>query len=285
MKKQIFTLGGIFFTASLLAQTPATKIVLNKGQKIVVQTTVSIETNMAPGMDASSNSTSENILFVKEATDKNYTISNSLAKLKLNMEMMGKSNSYDSEKKQDQDTEIGKGLGEKLNKSSDVIIDKSTGNAIITKKPEAKKDVSEADPMQNMLQMFGDAGSDESIVSGAFEIIPQGKKPGDSWADTTTEKDKKTIRTYTFKSNADTGAVIRQNTVVVSASTMEMMGMSLEVNTTTQSNSDILLDIATGQVKRKSTESNVTGSFQMMGQDSPISAKATTVSIYKNNPG
>ena len=281
MKKQFFTLMGIFFTGSLLAQTPATKIMLNKGQKIIVQTTVSIETNMAPGMDASSNSSSENVLVVKESTDKNYTISNSLTKLKLNMEMMGKSNSYDSEKKEDQDTELGKGLREKLNRSADVIIDNSTGNALVTKKPEAKKDVSEADPMQNMLQMFGDSGSDESIVAGAFEIIPQGKKPGDSWADTSIEKDMKTIRTYTFRSNADTGAVIQLNTVVVSASTMEMMGMSLEVNTTTQSKSNILLDITTGQVKRKSTESNVTGSFQMMGQDSPISAKATTVSIYK----
>ena len=279
MKKQFFTLMGIFFTGSLLAQTPATKIMLNKGQKIIVQTTVSIETNMAPGMDASSNSSSENVLVVKESTDKNYTISNSLTKLKLNMEMMGKSNSYDSEKKEDQDTELGKGLREKLNRSADVIIDNSTGNALVTKKPEAKKDVSEADPMQNMLQMFGDSGSDESIVAGAFEIIPQGKKPGDSWADTSIEKDMKTIRTYTFRSNADTGAVIQLNTVVVSASTMEMMGMSLEVNTTTQSKSNILLDITTGQVKRKSTESNVTGSFQMMGQDSPISAKATTVSI------
>ena len=135
MKKQFFTLAGIFFAGSLLAQTPATKVILNKGQKIVVQTTVSIETNMAPGMDATSNSTSENILVVKEATEKNYTVSSSLTKLKLNMEMMGRSNSYDSEKKEDQDTEIGKGLGEKLNKTSDIIIDNNTGNAIVTKKP------------------------------------------------------------------------------------------------------------------------------------------------------
>ena len=56
MKRQIFTLIGILFTVTLFAQDPTSKIVLNKGQKIQVSTTVTIEST-AMGMDATNNST------------------------------------------------------------------------------------------------------------------------------------------------------------------------------------------------------------------------------------
>ncbi len=281
MKKQIFTLIGLSSSLALFAQTPASKVVLSKGQKIVVTTTVSIVSSMAPGMEANVTSVNENLLEVKNTADKNSTISSTLTKVKLNMEMPGNTNSYDSEKKEDQNTEIGKGMSERLNKVTDITIDNASGTALTTTKPAPKKDIDEANPMQNMMNMFGDTGSDEGVVSGAFQLIPAGKKPGDSWSDSTIEKDLKVRRTYNFKSIADTGSIVQLTTVIESTGTMEMMGMSMDVNTTTQTTSDILLDIATGLVKRKSSEANVTGNFQLMGQAVPVSAKATTLSTYK----
>jgi len=280
MKKQIFTLIGALFTIAAFAQTPATKIVLTKGQKIVVSTTVSIASK-SMGVDATSNSTNENLLEVKQATDKDYTVSSTLTKLKLSMDAPGAANSYDSEKKEDQETELGKSLSEKLNKPVDITIDNTGGTVLKSPKPEAKKDDENTSPMLSLLSNIGESGSDEAVVSGAFQLVPKGKKPGDSWSDSTIDKEFKVRRVYTFKSNADTGAVVQLNTTVESSGTVELMGISMEMNTTTETISDIVFDIATGLVKRKSTEANTTGSMQLMGQSVPMTAKATTVSVYK----
>jgi len=235
------------------------------------------------GMDATSSSTSENALEVKEVTDKNYTISSVLTKIKLSMDSPGGATSYDSEKKEDQNTDMGKSMSEKLNKLTDVTIDNTTGVPLSSPKPQPKKDdESDANPMSSVLNMLGDGGgSDESVVAGAFQLIPNGKKPGDSWLDSTIEKDVKVRRTYNFKSIADSGAVVQLNTTIESSGTVTMMGVSMAMTTTTQTTSDILVDAATGIVKRKTTEANVTGNMQVMGQDVPITAKANTVSIYK----
>jgi len=281
MKRQIFTLIGTLVTVTLFAQVPASKISLHKGQKIVVTTSVSIASN-SMGLDATSNSTSENLLEVKQATDKDYTISSILTKVKFSMEAPGSSTSYDSEKKSDQESETGKGMSEKLNKPVDVTIDNTSGSAINSPKPQGKKeDATDANPMTSLFNMLGENSSDDIVVSGAFQLIPKGKKPGDSWADSTIEKDLKVRRTYNFKSNADTGALVQLKTVIESTGSMDMMGMSMEMNTNTETTSDILLDPATGLVRKKSTEAHVTGSMQLMGQSVPVEANATTVSIYK----
>ena len=280
MKRQIFTLIGILFTVTLFAQDPTSKIVLSKGQKIQVSTTVTIEST-AMGMDATNNSTTENLLEVKDATDKNYTVSNTLTKVKISMNAPGNTTSFDSEKKEDLESETGKSIAEKLNKPVDILIDNTSGAALTSLKPKLKKDdAPEANPMAGLFALLGENSSDDIVVTGAFQLIPKGKKPGDSWSDSNIEKELKVRRTYTFKSNADTGAVVQLKTMIESTGAMEMMGMSMEMNTNTETTSDILLDIATGLVRKKSTEANVTGSMQLMGQAIPINAKATTVSTY-----
>ena len=145
MKKIASFLPVILVTALLHAQTQVTKTVVpNKisltiGQKITVQSSISIESSLAPGMDVTNNSTSENILEVKSSTDKNYTIGSTLTKIKVNMDMMGQATTYDSEKKEDQESEMGKAFAEKLNKPTDVILDINTGKASVEKKIEEKK--------------------------------------------------------------------------------------------------------------------------------------------------
>ncbi len=286
MKKISFTVLCIFAVGLMHAQTqgnkPAStgKIMLSSGQKIIVVTTLSVESSLSPGMDITNNTVSENILEVKSASDKNYTISNTLTKLKVNMEMMGQPNSYDSEKKEDQNSDIGKTFADKLNKPADVIVDNTTGVASSVKKPEQKKDIDAGDPTQGLLQMFGDNSAD-AIVSGAFELIPNGKNIGDTWADSTIEKDLKVFRNYTLKEITDTGAVIQLNTTMESVNTMEIQGMQMDMNSNTQSSSEVIVDTATSLVKKRTTQATVTGSFQVMGQSIPITAKASTISTYK----
>ena len=287
MKKIASFLPVILVTALLHAQTQVTKTVVpNKisltiGQKITVQSSISIESSLAPGMDVTNNSTSENILEVKSSTDKNYTIGSTLTKIKVNMDMMGQATTYDSEKKEDQESEMGKAFAEKLNKPTDVILDINTGKASVEKKIEEKKNPGDGDPMQGLLKILGDNGGDDAVVTGAFEIVPQGKNTGDNWSDSTVEKNMKVVRTYTLKSVTGNEAVIQLNMVMDAASTLSTQGMEVEFNSTTKTTGEIITDIETGLVKKKTTQADISGSFQLMGQAVPINAKANSTITYK----
>lgn len=287
MKKIASFLPVILVTTLLHAQTQVIKTVVpNKisltiGQKITVQSSISIESSLAPGMDVTNNSTSENILEVKSSTDKNYTIGSTLTKIKVNMDMMGQATTYDSEKKEDQESEMGKAFAEKLNKPTDVILDINTGKASVEKKIEEKKNPVDGDPMQGLLKIMGDNGGDDAVVTGAFEIVPQGKNTGDNWSDSTVEKNMKVVRTYTLKSVTGKEAVIQLNMVMDAASTLSTQGMEVEFNSTTKTTGEIITDIETGLVKKKTTQADISGSFQLMGQAVPISAKANSTITYK----
>ncbi len=287
MKKIAIALLCILSTTVLFSQTESAKsvgsgkILLTNGQKIIVESIITIEANLSMGMELSSNSTSENLLELKKSTDKDYTISSTLTKIKVNMNMMGQPTNYDSEKKEDNNPDISKTFDEKLNKPVNIIIDNNTGQAVLDdKSPEKKKDADEENPMNGLLGMFAES-TDEAVVSGAFALIPQGKGIGSSWSDTVKTKESKTIRIYTLKSLTGNEALIQLDAVTTSANKLELQGMEMEFKSDTKTTGEIFTDVTNGQVKKKNTKSDITGSFQLMGQDVPITAKASSTSTYK----
>jgi Family of unknown function (DUF6263) len=254
---------------------------LDNGQKIVIETSNDIQASLTMGMELTSNSSIVNSLQVKNSTTDNYTISNTLTKMKMSMNMMGQSNTYNSDNKEGNSEEMAKVFDEKMNKTTDILIDNKTGAAIADKKKEKKtEDADAADPTGDLMKMFAD-NSEETVVSGAFEIVPKGKLVGDSWADTTTDKDLKTISTYTLKSITGNEAVIQSTIVATGKNKLNFQEMEFEVKTETKTNAEILTDLSTGLVKKRTSVAEMTGSIQMMGQDMPISAKSTTTSIYR----
>ncbi len=277
MKKIYIPFICLLITGSVFAQSA--KIKLSNGQKIMVVNTTEVQASLAMGMELSSNSVTTNALEVKNSTEKGYTISNALTKIKVNMNMMGQPNNYDSENKEGNNAEMAKIFDERLNKPVDIVIDNTTGIALTDKK-KVKKDDTEANPADDLLAMFSD-NSDDAIVSGAFEMIPQGKSAGNSWSDTTNAKDMKTIRTYTLKSVTGNEAVIQMNTVTKAVNKLNFQEMEFEIKSETKTTGEIITDINTGLVSKRTTVSDITGSIQMMGQDMPITAKSSSTNIYK----
>ena len=254
---------------------------LVNGQKIIIESNTDIQASLTMGMELTSSSATVNALEVKNSTTNNYNISNALTKMKVSMNMMGQSNSYNSDNKEGNNEEMAKIFDEKMNKQVDVLVDNKTGAASIEKKKVKKADdTDDADPTAGLMKMFAD-NSDEAIVAGAFEIVPKGKSIGDSWADTTSAKDMKMIRTNTLKSINGNEAVIQSVIVSTGTNKLNFQEMEFEVKSETKTNGDIVMDISTGLVKKRTSIADITGSIQMMGQDMPISAKATTTSTYK----
>lgn len=286
MKKVSVTILAMLTYTLIFAQppksTPAStgKIILTTGQKIIVESNVTIEANLSMGMELSSNSVSENYLEVKNSTNKNYTISNTLTKLKVDMNMMGQSTNYDSEKKGENNSDIAKAFDEKLNIPVDIIIDNSTGMAIPDDKKGNIKGEDLENQMQGLLNMFAES-TDNAVVSAAFALIPAGKKLGDTWSDSTVAKELKTINTYTLKSVTNNEAVIQLDALSTAVSKLEMQGMEIEFKSNSKTSGEIITDISSGMVKKRVSKADITGSFQLMGQDVPITANASSTSIYK----
>ncbi|HMU10131.1 MAG TPA: DUF6263 family protein [Ferruginibacter sp.] len=255
------------------------KIQLNNGQKIIASSNIIIEADLGMGMQMTSNSTTENNLEVKNSTDKEYTITSTLTKLKLDFNMAGQATNYDSEKNTTPSSDMEKSLAERLNKPVDVILDNATGTAGLKEKPE-KSDDAEANPMEGLMNAFAES-SDDAVVSGAFKLLPAGKNIGDSWSDTTKEKDMTTIRTYTLKSVSGNEALVQLDAVTTASNKLDFQGMEFEFKSTTKSTGDITTDINSGLIKSKNTHAEITGSIQLMGQDMPVTAKVKTTGTYK----
>lgn len=280
MKKIYLALVTISIAVVSYAQPGTAKLKLSNGQKIVVESTTHIEASFGMGMELNSNSTAVNSLQVKNITDKNSTVSNTLTRLKVDMNMMGQPNNYDSENKEGNNSDVAKIFDERLNKTVDVEIDNNTGLAVEQKKIVKAKDSEGANPAEDLLKMFSNT-SDDAMVSGAFEIMPGGKSIGDKWSDTTVAKDMKIIRTYTFKSLTGNEAVIQLDVATKAVNMLNFQEMEFEIKSDTKTVGEIITDISSGLVKKRTSNSDITGSLQMMGQDMPISAKSTSTLVYK----
>ncbi len=274
----LFLMGAVFSQTSIELPAGSGKILLKIGQKIVATSTVNMQGDFGMGMEITSNTITENTMNVKLSTSDNYTISNTITKIKVDMAMMGQNNSYDSEKKGNSNEEIAKVFEDKLNKVTDVVLDSKTG--IVSMLNKTTENTESGSPVDGIMKMFGDA-SEEGAVSSAFLVIPQGKKIGQSWSDTSKTKDIKSIRVFTLKSITGNEAVLEIITSAKAKNTVDFQGMEFEINITTKTQDEIVVDTNTSQVKQRSSSSDVTGSFQMMGQDMPITAKVTSTSKYQ----
>lgn len=279
MKKSIFFLLSVFTNIVVFAQIAVTqKIALADGQKITIESTLHVEASIM-GFGMNTNSNSRNIIEVKSNSEKNYTLTNTLTQLKVDMDMMGKSTYYDSEKKAEADAEMEKTFGRKLNKPIEVIVNKTTKNVLIVNK-ENNEITEDNSSLEGILNAFVNT-SDSAVVAGAFELIPVGKNTGDSWSDSITRDDTKITSNYILKSLTGNNATIEQKVTIAIVNKMDYQGTEIEMKSTTQSIGETIVDIATGQVTKRTSTADISGSMQLMGQEIPITGKITSSIGYK----
>jgi hypothetical protein len=286
MKTFYFLVTCLLLTGSAIAQPMSTtsntggKIKLTNDQAITIESTTDIEASFSMGMEMVSKSAVQNSLLVKNSTDNQYTISNTFTRIKANLMMMGQPYNYDSENKESNNGDMAKIFDNTLNNPVDIIVDNKTGKAVSEKKTSKKKDADGSNPATDLMKMFSD-NSDEGIVSGAFEVIPAGRNIGDSWSDTTSEKDMKMIRKYTLSSISGNESTILLDAETKAVNKLDFQGMEFEIKSVTKTKGEIIADINTGLVKKRTSSSDITGTIQMMGQDMPISAKVVSAGTYK----
>ena len=252
----------------------AKTISLKKGQTIVCSSKTNTESEMGMGnMKNDINTASE--LTVIDENEKSYILTSTLSKMKMDMEGMGQNMSYDSDNKEDRESEMGKMIGEKLNSSDTFSLDKSTGSIKLLNVPSE----GETSGSGGMSIMSG-GDKDNQVVGDAFLIIPSDKKIGDSWNVTTTNKGLTTNKTYTLKTIDNNIALVELTGTTAGTVEQEVQGMTMNMTMDSKFKGEIKVNTQNGIVTESKNNADLNNSMDMMGQQMQISSKANTVSTF-----
>ncbi len=275
--KKIFTFIILVSSLPSFAQKEGS-VVLNKGQKFTITSSVSSDIDMGMGMPIKNSSTSASQVVVLFDDDKKYTISNTVTKMTVTSDVMGQQTNYDSDKQEDKDSELGKKLSTTINKSDTILVEKTTGNT--TKKndsPERPEKGSEDNPFGDLMS----GGNADVGVTAAFFVIPKDKKVGDSWSDSTSTKDMKTVKTYTIKSMDKDIATVLVNMNMNGSFETDMEGTSIPFTMNVKSSGEMTVDVKKSLVNKFHNDIDISGSFEVMGQTMPITAKGSSSAAYQ----
>ncbi|MEP6712157.1 MAG: DUF6263 family protein [Ferruginibacter sp.] len=279
MKKGILIIS-IFLSATSYAQkkqSASKSILLSKGQQITITTTSTQNAEMSMGMSMKNTSTTVNKLTVLEAVKNDYKISSTLTKMTFSADMMGQQKYFDSDKKEDRDSETGKSFSLEIPKNG--TLDKNTGIVVLEQEDSLSNDKGD-NPLGGMMTSLI-KNNDAVTISGAFLILPAGKKIADKWADSSSAEGMKTVNNYTIESIEKNIITIILNTTVSGSTSMEAEGSQFNVTMNSVSSGKIVVDSNTSLVKKRIANADIDSNIEMMGQSMPVTGTATTTTTYE----
>lgn len=285
MKKLHITLSIIAFAVFATFNTYGqdNKLVLTKGQKLEVSNEVKSKITMemmGQSMEIISNVSMLQAIDVNEKSDSGYAVSATIKKMKMEGSAMGQNMNYDSEKKEDQDSEIGKNFKNKINAIVESQINENGKTTSVKKSATAAEGTDAGNPMA-MMQNMGGGNNEDAGAGAAFMVLPAGKKVNDSWSDSSNADGIKVNRTYTVKDvKGSETTVLLKGTQSINKN-IENQGMEVNVLMETKLSGEITVDTLTGVVKQKTITVEGTGTSEVMGQSIPITSVSTTTTIVK----
>ena len=264
------------------AQTSIGKLLLTKGQKLEINNTtqsVISQEMMGQAIEITIDAHMIHQLEVKEKMPHSYLVASTLTKLSTNGSAMGQEMKFDSDKKEDMESETGKLMKGQLNVTREVEMNETA--QVIQKEKKSAPPVSGGQLMDMLNNMTG-GNVDESFGAGsAFEVIPAGKKPGDSWSDSSINGGIKTFSRYTLKSINGNIATLQLAGKQMMSNKMEQQGMEISVKMEAVLSGEGTVDMITGLVQQRTTTLDGIGTAELMGQSIPMTSKTTTNTTVK----
>ncbi|MEP6583107.1 MAG: DUF6263 family protein [Ginsengibacter sp.] len=259
---------------------------LSPGQKYVVEnkiTTSSTSEMMGQTMESKADVNSTYKIEVKELKADNINFVNTITGMKMSVNAMGQDINFDSDKKEDMDGEMGKNFKDIINQPKDVVMDKS-GNIILADNADttSKTDGASSPTEMMMNQLGGDPARQGFGAKMAFEVIPKGSKVGNSWADSSSSNGTKKVTHYTVKAVNGNEYTIALSGTIESEIKTEMQGMQIETKTKGNFTGEEIVDTTTGVIKQNTTNTDASGTVNVMSQEIPTSTKVTSVTTVKS---
>lgn len=269
-------------TITVSGQRATGKLLLTKGQKILIDNdikTVSIQEMMGQSMEVTSDAKMTYEVEVKDKKTNSYLVSTTLTKVISSGSAMGQEMKFDSDKKEDLESETGKMFKDQLNVSMEAEFNEKAEVINVAKKDSA---TSTGNEMMDMMKKFaGASGAESNGASAAFIVVPSGKKVGDTWSDSLITDAVKTYTTYTFKALDGKNATIISTGKQFTKMKVEQQGMEITITMDGILLTEGVVDISTGLIKQKTTTLNGSSTTEVMGQSIPGTTKVTTVTTVK----
>lgn len=285
MKKAVLS-ALVVFSLAAQAQKVSNKLQFQKGQKLEMLTTVKSASQLM-GQSIDANIISTRVLDVADVAAGNTTIASKMKRLQVTFDGMGQNTTFDSDKEEDRNGQMGQALNKVLKNTYTMTVDpygKITAVKADADNPNNKTDSSadSQDMMSGMMEgMLDGFGLPEVGDATDFAILPAKEvSKGDTWTDTTSsDADVKRKATYTVADINSNEIVLDYTEDVATKTTKENMGMQVEIDKHDKNTGKITLDRKTGLLKQKTVTTETTGTASVMGQDIPLDTKATTTVV------
>jgi len=273
MAKRIFL--SIAMIATVAIAGHAQKIAVTKGQKLETLTTTKMTMEMM-GQNINNESGATTDIEVKDVNAEGFLFSSVIKRMTTKVSGMGQDISFDSDKKEDMDGQIGQAVKDQINVQQEIQVDQK-GKVISTTASSDKK----TGGMADMMSITGDVtkGQPYPIL---IQLPAKTVKPGDTWVDSSgTTATIKTVTTYTLKQiNAD-GALVSFTGTLAKNGTIEQNGMEIQMDMSGTTKGEAVYEAGTGLLKTSSTVSDIKGTLGIMGQNAPLSATVTANVVAK----
>jgi len=202
-----------------------------------------------------------------------YTITKKLVSFKTTMDMMGQKQTYDSDLKSDNESDMGKQMQKFLFKTDTFSYNITTNKATLLSAPFSEEG-EDAGSMSNIFLNAGvqpdEANLDDIIFSGAGN-----KKGGDQWTDTSSTPQTKTSKSYVLKTTGKE-AVIDFKTSQLLNTEIDAQGMTMNMVMDTKTEGSFTVNSESALVLSRNASSTIDGKIEVMGQESPISGTVTS---------
>jgi len=262
-----------FFGTTVLAQNSKQGFSLPVGKEIISNNETVQNLDMGMGMLMKTNIHTTTQYHVISLTGDEYLISRKLTVAKISFDLMGETQTYDSDLEKDQDTEMGKEIGKRLNKPDTFRYNRVTGMATLL--VQDSTETQSSDPINEITKSMG-GSTDALVIEDIFFPVKAGRKTGDTWVDSLTSRENSYIKNYTVKSITKDTAEISFNSEIKNNLDAETQGIMLTINLDTKSSGTIKTDPVTTVVLQKTSNSTMEGSYEVMGQTMNISGDTST---------
>ena len=213
---------------------------------------------------------------VKDISTEGFLFSNTLKRMILKGNSMGQDMTFDSDKKEDLDGQIGQTLKDKIGASQEIQVDKR-GKVMKVDNSGVPKKAGMSDIMKMTSEM-----SEGQPYTFLIQLPAKTLKPGDSWTDSVgTSAMMKTVTTYKLKSIGAEGAAVSFSGTVAQKGSIEQNGTEIQMDMTGKTTGESLFDAGTGLLKSNNTTMELKGNISVMGQTAPVEAKMTANTVAK----
>jgi hypothetical protein len=273
MKRFLFLVSMVVVT---ITASYSQKIAVTKGQKL--ETQINTKTTMeVMGQNIDNETNLTNTVEVKDVNADGYLFSNTINHMTIKGKAMGQEMSFDSDKKEDMDGQIGQAVKGHIGAAQEIQVDKQ-GKVTAIKEGEDKQP---GPDMASMMNMTGDLGKGQPYPM-LIQLPARSIKPGDTWTDSSgTAATMKTIMAYTLKSISADGALVSFNGTMAKNGNIEQNGMEIQMDITATTKGESVYDTNSGLLKNSSSSSEIKGTLGIMGQNAPIAGTVTATTIAK----